>query len=74
MKSRPPKQIIQEIENEDEDNDSPVEIKDSGANNISSAKKNTFIIIIASIILIGFTYYIFLSGMKSEQSVMVVPD
>ena len=74
MNSRPPKQIIQEIENEDEDNDSPVEIKDSGANNISSAKKNTFIIIIASIILIGFTYYIFLSGMTSEQSVMVVPD
>ncbi|MFZ9470400.1 MAG: TrbI/VirB10 family protein [Rickettsiales bacterium] len=74
MKSRPPKQIVQEIENEDEDNNSPVEIKDTGANNISSAKKSTFIIIAASIILIGFTYYIFLSGIKPEQPVMVVPD
>ncbi len=74
MKSRPPKQIVQEIENEDEDNDSPVEIKDSGANNISSAKKSTFIILTSSIILIGITYYIFLSDIKSEKPVMVVPD
>ena len=74
MKSRPPKQIVQEIENEDEDNDSPVEIKDSGANNISSAKKSTFIILASSIILIGITYYIFLRDIKSEKPVMVVPD
>lgn len=74
MKSRPPKQIVQEIENEDEDNIGPVEIKDNGANHISSAKKSTFIIIASSIILIGLTYYIFLSGIKPEQPVMVVPD
>jgi len=74
MKSRPPKQIVQEIENEDEDNDGPVEIKDAGSNNISSAKKSTFLIIASSLILVGFTYYIFLSDMKSEKPVMVVPD
>ena len=55
MRSRPQKQIEQDIETEEED--IAVEVKDEGSS-ISASKKNTALIIVASIILVFVCYYI----------------
>jgi type IV secretory pathway VirB10-like protein len=67
MRSRPQKQIEQEIEDEDED--IAVDVKNE-APSISASKKNTMLIILASVILIFACYYIFLSGDDSSNIVL----
>ena len=76
MRSRPQKQIEQEIEDEDEN--IAVDVKNDSSS-ISASKKNTMLIILASVILIFACYYIFLSGDDSgnvvlEQVPQPVPD
>ena len=67
MRSRPQKQIEQDVESVEED--VFVDIKDS-APSISSNKKNTMLIILASVILIFICYYLFFSGTSSQQVVL----
>jgi len=67
MRSRPQKQIEQEIEDEDEN--VAVDVKND-APSISASKKNTMLIILASVILIFACYYIFLSGDDSSNVVL----
>ena len=75
MRSRPQKQIEQDIETEEED--IAVEVKDEGSS-ISASKKNTALIIVASIILVFVCYYIFFSGPSAQAPVLVpvtqIPD
>jgi len=75
MRSRPQKQIEQDIETEEED--IAVEVKDEGSS-VSASKKNTALIIVASIILILVCYYIFFSGPDSQtpilEPVTQIPD
>jgi len=66
MRSRPPKQIEQEVESS---NDVVVEVKDE-VPSISTGKQNTFIIIVASIVLVGICYFIFFSGVEDEKQVI----
>lgn len=72
MRSKPPKLIEQETSNEDQNDQVAVEIKDDGPS-ISAGKKNTILIIVASIILVIFCYYIFLSGIEEEKTQIVEP-
>ena len=67
MRSRPQKQIEQEIEDEDEN--IAVDVKNDSPS-ISASKKNTMLIILASVILIFVCYYIFLSGDDSSNKVL----
>lgn len=67
MRSRPQKQIEQEIEDEDEN--IAVDVKNE-ATSVSASKKNTMLIILASVILIFVCYYIFLSGDDSSNVVL----
>ena len=67
MRSRPQKQIEQEIEDEDEN--IAVDVKNDSSS-ISASKKNTMLIILASVILIFACYYIFLSGDDSSNKVL----
>ena len=67
MRSRPQKQIEQEIEDEDEN--VAVDVKNE-ATSVSASKKNTMLIILASVILIFVCYYIFLSGDDSSNVVL----
>ena len=67
MRSRPQKQIEQEIEDEDEN--VTVDVKNDSSS-ISASKKNTMLIILASVILIFACYYIFLSGDDSSNVVL----
>ena len=75
MRSRPQKQIEQDIETEEDD--IAVEVKDEGSS-VSASKKNTALIIVASIILVFVCYYIFFSGSDSQAPVLVpvtqIPD
>ncbi len=71
MRNRPPKQIEQEVENNEQE-DAVVDVKDDGPS-ISSSKKNTLLIIVASLILIIFCYYIFFSGIEEEKPQIVEP-
>ena len=75
MRSRPQKQIEQDIETEEED--IAVEVKDEGSS-ISASKKNTALIIVASIVLVFVCYYIFFSGPSAKAPVLVpvtqIPD
>ena len=76
MRSRPQKQIEQEIDDEDEN--IAVDVKND-APSISASKKNTMLIILASVILVFVCYYIFFSGDSSNNTVLeqvpqVVPD
>ena len=66
MRSRPQKQIEQDIEAEE---DVAVDLKDSGPS-ISSSRKNTSLIILASVILVFVCYYLFLSDIISEKIVL----
>ena len=56
MRSRPQKQIEQDIETEDDD--IAVEVKDEGSS-VSASKKNTALIIVASVILVFVCYLVF---------------
>ena len=67
MRSRPQKQIEQEIEDEDEN--IAVDVKNDSPS-ISASKKNTMLIILASVILIFVCYYIFFSGGDSNDKVL----
>ena len=67
MRSRPQKQIEQEIEDEDEN--VAVDVKNDSSS-ISASKKNTMLIILASVILIFACYYIFLSGDDADNKVL----
>ena len=67
MRSRPQKQIEQEIEDEDEN--IAVDVKNDSPS-ISASKKNTMLIILASVILIFACYYIFLSGDDANNKVL----
>jgi type IV secretory pathway VirB10-like protein len=67
MRSRPQKQIEQEIEDEDEN--IAVDVKNDSSS-ISASKKNTMLIILASVILIFVCYYIFLSGDDPNNKVL----
>ena len=67
MRSRPQKQIEQEIEDEGEN--IAVDVKND-APSISASKKNTMLIILASIILIFVCYYIFFSGDDHNNKVL----
>ncbi len=67
MRSRPQKQIEQEIEDEDEN--IAVDVKNDSSS-ISASKKNTMLIILASVILIFVCYYIFFSGDDSSNKVL----
>jgi len=75
MRSRPQKQIIQEVETEEED--VAVEEKNEGFS-MPASKKNTILIVVASVILIFVCYYIFFSGLGSQQPILepvsAIPD
>ena len=66
MRSRPQKQIEQDIE---EDEDIVSEVKEESSS-VSANKKNAALIIVASIVLIFVCYYIFFSGVSSQQPVL----
>ncbi len=66
MRSRPQKQIEQDIE---EDEDIVSEVKEESSS-VSANKKNAALIIVASIVLIFVCYYIFFSGVSPQQPVL----
>jgi type IV secretory pathway VirB10-like protein len=66
MRSRPQKQIEQDIE---EDEDIVSEVKEESSS-VSANKKNATLIIVASIVLIFVCYYIFFSGESPQQQVL----
>lgn len=66
MRSRPQKQIEQDIE---ADEDIVAEVKEESSS-ISANKKNTALIIVASIVLIFICYYIFFSGTQSSAPIL----
>jgi hypothetical protein len=66
MRSRPQKQIEQDIE---ADEDIVSEVKEESSS-VSANKKNAALIIVASIVLIFVCYYIFFSGVSSQQQVL----
>ena len=66
MRSRPQKQIEQDIE---EDEDIVSEVKEESSS-VSANKKNAALIIVASIVLIFVCYYIFFSGTQSSAPIL----
>ena len=66
MRSRPQKQIEQDIE---ADEDIVAEVKEESSS-VSANKKNAALIIVASIVLIFVCYYIFISGPGPHQQVL----